>query len=164
MPILTQHNTQIPLCVLDSVICGPRAQCLYDLKHKYKFKVALYSDNFGPGFDRLVEAIEKRMGAAFDWVQSGDARAGEARQKNLFDMEEMHHGGTPQTVFMYDDRPPAMITHDPWRHILRRVTRFKIDTNPIEFAQKAGITLSSDLHAECVQYYEQEQKRWQEEP
>lgn len=164
MPILTECSAQISPAVLDSVICAPRAQCLYDLKHKYGFKVALYSDNFGPGFELIVRALELRMCSRFDWVQCGNALPGQARQKNLFDMEEVHCGGEPQTLFMYDDRPSHMITHDPFRHILRRVSRYKQDTDPIAFAERAGVTLSSDLHQRCVHYYAYEQARWMREP
>lgn len=164
MPILTEHSAQISPEVLDSVICPYRVQCLYDLKHKYKYKVALYSDNFGPGFDLIVNALQKRIRAQFDWVQSGNALPGQPRQKNLFDMEELHFNGKPQTIFMYDDRPENMITHDVSRHMVRRVSRFKQDINPVAFAEQAGITLSSELYRQCVQYYAYEQARWQREP
>lgn len=165
-PLLSEHaetvRKQDP-ALLDSVLHAQRIEAIRDLKAK-GFKVGIYTDNHGPVADLLVNAIEKRSGYKFDWVKFGDAAAGQTRQKNLFEIEELFYNGQPTRFFMYDDRPATLITSDSERHTVKRLSpRFNDHYDATQWAEKANIVMTSALLEKCEKYYAAEQERWSKE-
>jgi len=165
-PLLKEYASEVSERdpkLLDSVIHAERVAILKDLKQK-GYKVGLYTDNHGPVASLLISAIEYRMQSKFDWVKTGSAEAGEAKQKNLFDIEELFNNGEPCRIVMYDDRPKEQITHDSERHIVKRMSpRFNTHYDATTWAENAGLLMTSKLLDECEQYYAAEQQRWNAE-
>ncbi len=149
--------------LLDSICHDERVELIRELKNA-GHSVAIYTDNHGQLANLLISAVEKRAGVRFNWVKTGDAKPGETKMKNLYEIEELFCNGEPTRIIMYDDRPKDLIKFNEDRHRVMRVSpRFRKHTDPVLFAEHAGITLTSELLDKCNQYYEQEQKRWASE-
>lgn len=165
-PLLKEHvetvKNQDPT-LLDSVLHTERMEAISDLKAN-GYKVGIYTDNHGPVADLLVSAIEERTGYKFDWVKTGNAAAGQTRQKNLFEIEELFYNGQPTRFIMYDDRPTELITCDSERHTVKHMSpRFNKHYDATQWAEKANIVMTSALLEKCDAYYAAEQKRWNAE-
>lgn len=165
-PLLEQEAQKVrelDPTLLDSVVNSDRVNHIKSLKES-GYDVGLYTDNYGPGLDVLVDAIEKRTGYKFDWVKSGNASAGQTRQKNLYDIEELFYGGTATRIIMYDDRPSHLITADSERHTVKHMSpRFNTHYDATQWAENAGLVMTSSMLEKCDKYYAAEQKRWSAE-
>ena len=166
-PLLKEHaetvRNQDPR-LLDSVIHAKRVEHIISLKEN-GYEVGIYTDNHPPVANLLISAIEERMqGHKFNWVKTGDAAAGQTRQKNLYEIEELFYNGQPTRFFMYDDRPTDLITCDSERHTVKHVSpRFNDHYDATQWAEKTNIVMTSALLDKCEKYYAAEQERWSKE-